>query len=79
MKSAAVAEFFSGRVHYAWVVLVVMFFAMLAGADPCCRASSGRCLRGFLKRGFLLGKFVVEWWWDIDAFGRSIMKRHDYR
>jgi hypothetical protein len=31
MKSAAVAEFFSGRVHYAWVVLVVMFCAMLAG------------------------------------------------
>ena len=39
MKSAAVAEFFSGRVHYAWVVLVVMFCAMLAGVGV--RAAPG--------------------------------------
>jgi hypothetical protein len=36
MKSAAVAEFFSGR---AWVVLVVMFCAMLAGVGV--RAAPG--------------------------------------
>ena len=31
MKPTTVAKFFAGRMHYAWVVLVVMFFAMLAG------------------------------------------------
>ena len=39
MKPAAVAKLFSGRVHYAWVVLVVMFCAMLAGVGV--RAAPG--------------------------------------
>ena len=39
MKSAAVAEFFSGPLHYAWVVLVVMFCAMLAAVGV--RAAPG--------------------------------------
>ena len=39
MKSAAVAEFFSGPCHYAWVVLDVMFCAMLAAVGV--RAAPG--------------------------------------
>jgi MFS family permease len=39
MKPTAVAKFFAGRMHYAWVVLVVMFFAMLAGVGV--RAAPG--------------------------------------
>jgi hypothetical protein len=31
LKPTTVAKFFAGRMHYAWIVLVVMFFAMLAG------------------------------------------------
>src|SRR3954453_16793357 len=39
MNPTAVAKLFSGRVHYAWVVLVVMFCAMLAGVGV--RAAPG--------------------------------------
>jgi MFS family permease len=39
MKPVAVAKFFSGHVHYAWIVLVVMFCAMLAGVGV--RAAPG--------------------------------------
>jgi MFS family permease len=39
MKPTTVAKFFAGRMHYAWVVLVVMFFAMLAGVGV--RAAPG--------------------------------------
>jgi MFS family permease len=39
MTSAAVAKIFAGRVHYAWVVLVVVFCATLAGVGV--RAAPG--------------------------------------
>src|SRR5205807_3018463 len=39
MTSLAIARFCSGRVHYAWVVLVVMFTATLAGVGV--RAAPG--------------------------------------
>jgi len=39
MRPTTVAKFFAGRMHYAWVVLVVMFFAMLAGVGV--RAAPG--------------------------------------
>ncbi|MDR3538730.1 MAG: MFS transporter [Acetobacteraceae bacterium] len=39
MASAGLAKLCSGRVHYAWVVLVVVFIAMLAGVGV--RASPG--------------------------------------
>jgi MFS family permease len=39
MSSAVVARVLSGRVHYAWVVLAVMFTAMLAGVGV--RAAPG--------------------------------------
>ena len=39
MKPATVAKFFSGHLHYAWVVLVVMFCATLAGVGV--RAAPG--------------------------------------
>src|SRR5215475_3131870 len=39
MISAAIAKVFAGRLHYAWVVLVVMFSAILAGVGV--RAAPG--------------------------------------
>ena len=49
MNPTAVAKLFSGRVHYAWVVLVVMFCAMLAGVGV--RAAPGVMILP-LKRAF---------------------------
>ena len=49
MNPTAVAKVFSGRVHYAWVVLVVMFCAMLAGVGV--RAAPGVMILP-LKRAF---------------------------
>lgn len=39
MIPSRVASMFSGRMHYAWVVLAVMFIAMLAGVGV--RAAPG--------------------------------------
>src|SRR5215212_6770176 len=60
MTPATFARFCSGRMHYAWIVLVVMFCAMLAGVGV--RAAPGVMILP-LKRAF---------GWDVDTISGAV-------
>src|SRR5947208_13357059 len=60
MTSRAFAKLFSGRVHYAWMVLAVMFIATLAGVGV--RAAPGVMIVP-LQRAF---------GWDVSTISAAI-------